>query len=542
MVFNEKLTLLIELFNENSSKLARAINVDPSLVSKWRCGARTISLSSNHAKQIAEYFICKDSLQYQKEALLNILKLHKPNINENNPQELKSALVEWLFTKSSTLVKTTRQNYLFNLNRQTENINTGLDLLKENNISLDTNALILPEINTAKGEPGNSEIFRGNEGKRKAVLNIFNIMLASKDSLQFTYYDETSIEWLIEDDEFFTVFKKITRHLIGLGHKICIINYLNRDIFQNMKISSFWIPFQSSRNTEFYYLPKYYKPLFNKTLCLVKSAIVMFSIDMNTASQPQTILCTNPMIELVAEEIFNASLKNCIPLYVKYGYDNMRDLLKEIIKMEETPQNHYTMSGNLSAITMPILLYSKMLDTLPLSPVEKKELLGIHTNRVKTFKSYLNCYKYIELIDSKILKIYSEYDSNHIFKYGGPEYLTCNTLECNFTDFSNHLSNIVHLLKEYENYEAILVDLKEIQKNNISLHVCEKSTAIIISQAVDSNNPYASITHEYNTVESIKYLIIESIEMVPLKMRSKEYTIQELERIIIRISSCRGDH
>lgn len=65
MVFAEKLKLIMQLTSTTNSRLAAAINVDPSLISRLKSGDRFISSKSDYLLLMAEYFgsKCNDSFK-----------------------------------------------------------------------------------------------------------------------------------------------------------------------------------------------------------------------------------------------------------------------------------------------------------------------------------------------------------------------------------------------------------------------------------------------------------------------------------------------
>jgi hypothetical protein len=540
VVFREKLDILIEIFCDNSSKLARAINVDPSLISKWRSGVRNISPTSVHACLIAEYFAKKESMQYQKDALHNILKVHNPDIDINNHEELKNNLLEWLFTNNDQIDTNTRHDNSFKKNNV-----SGLKSILSSKVPssmLDINTLMINGPGTPKGELVYSNIYKGNDGKRKAILNIIQTMLTSHIPLECTFYDDTDIEWLIEDKEFILIIKQLVRRLAEAGHRITVFNHLSRDLTQTMRISSFWLPFYTCCNINFLYFPKYYTPLLNKTLCHVKNTIVMFSMNISTMAQTQTVLSTGPFIGEFAEEMFKASLTRCKPLGKLYSNKKITEFMNEVVKAEELPGSQYKMINCPSIITMPQYLYSKMLDKVTLTSYEKETRLEIYTKRINAFNKNIRDHKYMELINLNIMDIPEHTESRQVFTYKSLEFFSCNTLSCNtlscdFTDFADHLSNVVRLLKEYDNYEAILVNMENIKENDFSIQVQENSCAIISSYTSNEDDPAASIIHENTIVESIKYYILESVDLIPINKRSKDYTIIELEKLILKLQT-----
>jgi hypothetical protein len=66
MKFNEKINLLIKMTNTTNASLATALEIDPSLISRWRTGVRQPNLSSTYIEKISDYFASTAKEDYQK--------------------------------------------------------------------------------------------------------------------------------------------------------------------------------------------------------------------------------------------------------------------------------------------------------------------------------------------------------------------------------------------------------------------------------------------------------------------------------------------
>ena len=64
-----KISYLLKLLNVSPSEMAKYINVDRSLVSKWKNAARTISINADYLEKFLEYLICKSD-----NSKINLLK------------------------------------------------------------------------------------------------------------------------------------------------------------------------------------------------------------------------------------------------------------------------------------------------------------------------------------------------------------------------------------------------------------------------------------------------------------------------------------
>ncbi len=71
--FRDKLILLMDLYKVSNSQLARGINVDASLISRWRSGQRVMAANSPHVTKIAEYFVQFNAFEYQRQYLDDLI-------------------------------------------------------------------------------------------------------------------------------------------------------------------------------------------------------------------------------------------------------------------------------------------------------------------------------------------------------------------------------------------------------------------------------------------------------------------------------------
>ncbi len=94
MVFAEKLKLIMQLTSTTNSRLAAAINVDPSLVSRLRSGDRFISSKSDYLSLMAEYFGSKCNDSFKSLTLLELL-------GAEFGDDIVSALEQWFLDDST---------------------------------------------------------------------------------------------------------------------------------------------------------------------------------------------------------------------------------------------------------------------------------------------------------------------------------------------------------------------------------------------------------------------------------------------------------
>lgn len=100
--FEEKLTFLLHLSHTSNKELAKALSVDPSLISLMRTGKRRLSKNPEHARNMAVFFAQRCSAPFQRQALSEMLG--QVAISPSMPVETLTANLEsWLRGEEGTL-------------------------------------------------------------------------------------------------------------------------------------------------------------------------------------------------------------------------------------------------------------------------------------------------------------------------------------------------------------------------------------------------------------------------------------------------------
>ncbi len=535
MTSDEKLSFLMKIFNSNNSKLAKAINVHPSLISKWRSGKRTFSSDSAYAESIAEYFLSIDLLQDKKGMLIDILKQFNSNINICNRIQLKRYLIEWIFAEETVSL----QNRIGHFGKNNYR-NFGINdiLINLNNLTYEPpdqpgtmeiqQDFKVPKI---KGEQGTYELFTGNEGKRQSAFKIIDMMLASEKPLELLLCDETSLDWLVEDARFFIEFGGIIKRLIAKGHKITIIHNINREISELMAVMDFWIPLYLTGCVESYFSTKNMNGIINKTLCIVRNTSAALSLKLEDSPGHSNVFITkDQLLVKLAEEVFMSYLDKCRSLINIFKSANMDQYYKEVNEIEDKIGHVYALRNRLSSLAITPEIYSKLLDTLPLSPEGKKERLDFHCKRIENFKERIKYCKYVEIVNID----YFEGSFINLIKFDGLDFFTTEAVKCEVDDFIAYMANLIYFLKEYKNYEVLLVKFNNMIRNNrVSMSIKTDCTAFISTCGIDGSNPVIIATELYHMIEGIKHYLLNLIDNIPIAKVKKEAVIDRLEETVL---------
>jgi hypothetical protein len=533
--FCNKLDFLIKNFNSSNSKLARAINVDPSLVSKWRRGNRTPAPDSPHIPLLVNYFLNAGSLQHQKDALVNVLKQVHPNLENFESLHTRKALTSWLLSESNTV----SNNY-----SQTPGVVQSIDI---NDILAKMSALdkfsagiedVTPQtgwdMTIKHGERGYYEVFKGIKGKRRAVMNFLNMVLSSPRPLELLLYSEEDIEWLVGDPQFFTNWGKALKQVLLSGHKVIIIHHVNRDPARIMAVIDQWVPLHLTGRLESYYYPKYTEKVIKATMFIARGTAAILAVTPEKGHDTDfTFFHTDPLVIRLAEENFLAFLSTCRQLVEIYKSGNMLEYYRKVCQLEEKPGFQYVLRNGPTSLTMPAGLYAKLLDDMPLPEKEKKERLALYQKRIEAFHRNLSLYRYREFINIGAFET-NLMENGHA--YNGLELFTDRAAKCGTADYIKHIAHIINLLEKYDHYEVILYKQHEIDHANKMYLSVKEEAAVILSTCHDpGNKPIAIITHQDNIANAFEEYFDNLLEHVAVSRRGKGAVIKKLRNSIDRL-------
>ena len=529
MLFGQKLDYLIKTFNSSNSKLARAIRVDPSLVSKWRRGNRTPAPDSPHVPLIISYFLNMNALPHQKDALMNVLRSAYPTINDFGSVQARKAVAEWLLTTEDTAgsghvpppvgVHSIGINNMLAKMSMLSNISDTVD-----GMTPQAN----PDITIKPGEQGSYEVFKGLEGKRQAVMNFLSLIMSSPRPLELLLFSEEDLAWLVGDPEFFMNWGRVLRQVLLSGHKVTIIHHVNRDPARIMSVIDQWVPLHLTGRLESYYYPKYTEKVIKSTLFIARGMAAIIAVTPeNGHDTDYTFFHRDPLVIRLAEENYLAFLLTCRRLVQIYKSRNMDEYNREICAIEEGAGFLYVLRNGPTSLTMPVGLYTKLLEGMGLSANEKKERLALHQKRTANFNRNLLLYRYREFINIEAFET-NLTDSEH--SYNGLELFNDQAVRCGAADYIEHISHIIDLLKKYDNYEVILFKLHEIDNAQKMYLTVKEDASIILSTCDDlGNKPIAIMANQDNIANAFEEYFDTLVEHVPAARRNKSTVIKKLQ-------------
>ncbi|MBZ9616192.1 hypothetical protein [Clostridium estertheticum] len=459
--FGECLQLLLSSLDMGNNRLAKGINVDSSLISRWLHEQRIPSYNGNYIESITN-FLSKNILNSIQEQRLNdVFKMICGNfdVRISMKNKIMKALLE-------------AQGCSLEGKKIRTNKKIGLSDDKDNNIIIGRKnvlASILALIERA--------------GKEKCKDNNV-IYLSSDNNLDLIKIEEDFIGWK----------DAILKALIN-GWTVKFLFKLNQNIKEIMNLILFTIPLLETGRFLLYYYKTYDVASHGREVAIIpgEGAFSCFSTSLNseidcafyTNNQVGIdILCKNFNIILLP---LSKSLMEYYDLDESLAYNNSLD------ESDNTAGSRFLFKNSFSLLLIPNMLLKKLLNKLSFTNDQLINILELHKRRANSFLLNIKQYEYFD--------IYPLISMQNIIKnkdFSFNCFNVVNTINFDIEDIIIIIQNILNLLKTYDNYKFSFVNetlyknrgnsvSSFIIKERYSVHIESSKHAIIIQEPMVVN-------------------------------------------------------
>lgn len=528
MDFSNKLNMIMTILNCNNSRLGRGINVDPSLISRWKSGSRKLKPNSPYIPLIVDFLLRTEPMAYQIESINNMLGTEFQLKKYGDICKFKNALIEWLSSPNESLI-----NYRASSSDQNSlKFNTLMEKLSDFSFE-DTSKISIPQSSSIKntGRETTLSVYSGIEGKRNAVLNIMNTLLSSDKPRELLCFSDENVEWLTGDRDFYLKWAFLMKAAVNAGHKIKIIHIINRSPNEIMEAIDQWAPLHLTGKLESYYMPKYVANRIKKSFWVIPNILASGAI---TASPDELCECTyiSEDEEIVnnMEGVFEGLLSSCRKYFKIYNSSSAQDFTSSLLEFDAAIGNVITLKDNLTSVTLPENVLKRMLNRTNLSTLEKNIRIELHKQRQKSFLKNLSRFKVTDILSIDALFDIISVNLNSV------EDISSLSMTYEPQDLYDHIMSIIGYLKEYDNYKFIPIKKDMFNYgNNIFISVKDATGSILGKW---NNNPAKNIvimTYEDLSSTVLYNMLNSQIDKLPYEHRDKNYIIPRLEAYAQRI-------
>ncbi len=307
-VFGRKLGILMELAELSNSRLSKAVNVDPSYISRLRAGGRQIKRSNKLPKRICDILAAR---LIEKDCLNELSMMISLPVGSFGTEELSDRLLRWLSERDSPDDLIIVRQFI----RSLENFPAQFELPE---LPIDDKCVF-------------SDSYFGTEGLRQAVVR-FLCQALRNESRELMLYSDAGLEWL--GNNFLTRWTALMTACIKKNTRIKIIHNVDRNACELLTAITDWLPLYMTGLIEPYYCVRKQGERFGCTIFLDPGSACVESFCVKSIeSSAEYSYITDP-----------EGLENC-----RRNFDALLSDSLPLIKISPAPQQ---MQGNCSVLNM----------------------------------------------------------------------------------------------------------------------------------------------------------------------------------------------
>ncbi len=335
--FGCKLDFLMKVIGVKNSVLARALNFDPSYISRVRAGKRGISGRQDFIDGAASFFARNVSNDLQRAAISNAIG-EKAVLSGFS--EMAEHIAGWL-----------GDGLPFDLDMRRDTAHL-FDASPGGTKASD------PSYCCNLGGEGVA-FFYGDEGKRQAVEAFLSDLLMEGKPVSLLLYSDESMLWLTEDEAFAKRWADLLFRLMNLGSTIKIVHTVSRDIGDMLEGMRKWIPLYATGRIEPFYCPKIRDGIFKRTLFVAQGVSAVSASSCGKLHSPACLYVKDRRAAEAFSREFAGFLTLCESLGKTYELREIPYLMEDEAWLSKRPGRILLAGG------------APLLSTLPQATVKK---------------------------------------------------------------------------------------------------------------------------------------------------------------------------
>ena len=552
ITFSECLAAILNALDLKCSKLAKEINVDPSLIYKWLRGERVPPYDTPYIDLISDYIAGKIINNFQMEAITDLLVEHGIEIPEANNTDIQNKIRMWLHEAQGYSImlqkkaKAQKKNNLDNVSsiasffKNIENVKCTKEDACNSNMTNHDSVI-------------NENIFYSHDniqvikGRMEVVYSILKLLKQAQrkpnsedDKILITFNGETDI--LFDDKYLRYEFTHTLYGALSYGWNIILQIRLNNNIQRTIKIIEGIQALLSGGNLTIYYHKINNGIFILNELCIIPDTGALFCFSSKVGQQVDRAFWYHEKESIdTLTTYFFQQLTFAKPLLKSYPSQKTIEFQQSFAEMEEPPGDRYIFKNGLSTVTMPLKLYEKFLKNSNRTNQEISYRKFLHRKRIESFEAHVKYYQFKDICFIEALeKLVKEK------KYSFDEYYILKDRVLNNEDIICHFENVIDMLKKYDNYEIAFVSKKDFNNlSNIYWAVKENSSVLIETFSKDKvtdNNGFNSdmnfMVTEKSIVNAFHDYFLKIWNDIPEENKNKRNAINLLQSLI---KTCKED-
>lgn len=545
--FSESLAAILNALDLKCSKLAKEINVDPSLVYKWLRGERVPSYDTPYVELISNYIANKINNNFQMEAITDLLGKYGIEMSETGNMYLQNKIRMLLHNAQGYSIKLQKKSKTSKKN-DLDNASSIASYLK----NIDTKKYTKRntcESNVINHDSDiNGDLFCGYDniqiikGRKEVIHSAIKLIRqahrqphSDDDKILITFNSEMDI--LFEDKELTHKWIHALYDVLNYGWNIIYQIRLDNNMKRTIKIIEGLQALLSRGNLAVYYHKINDDNLILNELCIVPHTGALFCFSSKVGQQVDSAFWYHEKESIdTLTAYFFQHLTFAKPLLKSYPSQKTIEFQQSFAEAEEAPGDKYVFKNGLSMITIPLNLYEKYLKLGNSTNHEISYRKFLHEKRLKSFEAQVKHYEYKDIcfIESLEMLVKSK-------KYSYDEYYILENRIPNNEDIVCHLENLIYMLRKYDNYEIAFVSKKDFNDISNIYWVVKENFCVLIEtfnkgKMALNNNSFSSemnfIVTEKSIVNAFRAYFLKIWSDIPDENKNKRNSIDLLQSLI----------
>lgn len=502
--FNE----LLALFRVTNKQLATALNVDPSLVSRWKNGQRYPSIKYNQMQDIAQFFLNLKQNDQEKQALQNIFAMQKlvtPHLSD--PLQLLTQYLSERRAQTSASPTTTA---------------TTLPNLKQ------------PRVIESPGQINKTySIFHDNKGKRKAILRFLQQALKSLPTDIYIYSDENLI-WWSEDVNFQKEWRDLLQEIVLKKHNVHIIHHPQQDHSSFFNYLNLWYQLHFSGNVRSYNSPQYLTLPIKESLMVLKDQLVVNA--RSTLLTPKENICFMydhlPTVQMY-ESLFLGRLIHAQEMITAFKTQDQLQLLEAWLTASTTPYDVFKTTNHLPSLFLPKHVFEQY--SSQLMHQHQLRYLNLQKQITSNQISMFNQIKYTLVLPITLFHNLQHQDD---YTHFDPLFFGDSTLALTTQEIITTLKNLRFAIVRYAFFNVYILEESLIDD---TLDLAFEQREFHVSFCTKNNQSATDViclkTNDSNILHTFDYHHQQLIHQIAPVFKDKDYVISQIEKTIDLLES-----
>ncbi len=454
--FSEKLDALMSAFEITNIRLAKALHIDASLISRFRTGMRSPTAGSWFPEQfsawIAERILVFPS-RTRRERLISLIGEPVPDTAEL----LKARLLAWMYTEPES--------------GDSQMLNRFLARLETCQPVLQVPPGLMESIKAIPAHTKSVETFYGVAGLRRAVERFLTAVAVQQAPSTLYLYSDQPLGWLTDDPGFAKTWAILMAVVLQHKNRICIIHNIDRSYAEMFEALEKWIPLYMTGLIQSFYCEKRQAGRFHQTMfilpsvCSVNAAFVAGTED----SAAYLLTARQSQIDYHHQQ-FQALMQESRPLLRTFTLNCSSDYSNCMATVPSCAAASVHLLNTLSVATMPADLFEHIIGRSQLKEDEAAFAREYRASSLARFEQSLK--------NGGVTELVAMPGDEALFaqrvRVGVPVHELYYTEE----EFAQHVRHIIQLIKTHRCYR--FYPLPESPFDNVIISVWEEEQSLVI--------------------------------------------------------------